>query len=215
MYSYPFHIRDYLTKTRHLSPIEDLAYRRLLDTIYTEEKPLPADPGACARVICLREHEAAVAAVLQEFFVLTGDGWVNDRAMHEIGKYHAKAESARNAIRIRWEQHSNTKRTTGDIPTRKPKNPKTENLSGFDEFWSSYPKKVAKSEAEKSWSKLSPDGELLARILAGLTLAKTSRDWTKDDGQFVPHASTWLNQRRWEDEVKSAGEPWDDLKGAV
>ena len=30
-------------------------------------------------------------------------------------------------------------------------------------------------------------------------------DWTKDRGQFVPHASTWLNQGRWQDSEPKAG----------
>lgn len=40
---FPFHIGDYLSATRHLSWEEDLAYRRVLDTYYTNEKPLPAE----------------------------------------------------------------------------------------------------------------------------------------------------------------------------
>jgi len=29
-----------------------------------------------------------------------------------------------------------------------------------------------------------------------------SEQWTKDNGQYIPHAATWLNGRRWEDELK-------------
>ena len=32
-----------------------------------------------------------------------------------------------------------------------------------------------------------------------------SHDWTKDGGQFIPHAATWLNGKRWEDELPAAG----------
>ncbi|MNH08813.1 hypothetical protein D3C79_682460 [compost metagenome] len=32
-----------------------------------------------------------------------------------------------------------------------------------------------------------------------------STDWTKDGGQFIPHAATWLNGKRWEDELPTAG----------
>jgi uncharacterized protein YdaU (DUF1376 family) len=38
---YSFHIGDYAAHTRHLTPIEDIAYRRMLDLYYTSEKPLP------------------------------------------------------------------------------------------------------------------------------------------------------------------------------
>ena len=31
---------------------------------------------------------------------------------------------------------------------------------------------------------------------------KLSDQWLRDNGQFIPHPQTWLNQRRWEDEVE-------------
>lgn len=74
-------------------------------------------------------------------------------------------------------------------------------LTPFIDFWDDYPRKVNKAQAIKAWEKLRPDPELAAKIKTALNHAKQSRDWTKDDGAFIPHASTWLNQRRWEDEV--------------
>jgi len=28
--------------------------------------------------------------------------------------------------------------------------------------------------------------------------------WTKEGGKFIPHPATWINGRRWEDEIKVA-----------
>ena len=72
----------------------------------------------------------------------------------------------------------------------------------FESFWSMYPKKIAKANARKAWNKLKVDGPLYTEIMKGLTLHKKSRDWIKDEGQFIPHPATWLNGRRWEDEVE-------------
>lgn len=102
MFSYQFHIRDYLTKTRHLTQIEDLAYRRLLDCYYTEEQPLPTEPEQCARLIAMRESVAEVTAVLKEFFDLQEDGWHNDRADAEIIKYQSFGEAGRRGAAKRW-----------------------------------------------------------------------------------------------------------------
>jgi hypothetical protein len=33
---------------------------------------------------------------------------------------------------------------------------------------------------------------------------KLGQQWQKDNGEYIPHASTWLNGRRWEDEISSA-----------
>lgn len=80
---------------------------------------------------------------------------------------------------------------------------------GFAEFWSAYPKKVAKGDAEKAWKKHKPD---LAKCLAAIEAAKRSSDWQKDGGQFIPHPATWINGKRWEDGVSgvTAGDP-DEL----
>lgn len=75
----------------------------------------------------------------------------------------------------------------------------------FASFWKLYPRKTDKAKAQKAWDKLRPDQPLFEQIMAGLGRHCASRDWLKDDGQFIPHPTTWLNGKRWEDEVKPAG----------
>ncbi len=74
----------------------------------------------------------------------------------------------------------------------------------FDEFWKQYPNKKAKAAAEKRWKKISPDDKTFASIMSGLARHKSSRAWLKDNGEFIPHPATWLNERRWEDEIGAA-----------
>ena len=76
----------------------------------------------------------------------------------------------------------------------------------FSEFWVTYPKKASKPAAEKAYRKLNPSPMLQAQILAAVALQAKTHDWTKDNGQFVPHASTWLNNRRWEDQLPAGVE---------
>lgn len=71
----------------------------------------------------------------------------------------------------------------------------------FASFWEKYPKKVGKTVAEKAWKKLAPDEELFGRIMDALCIAVRCDQWRKDNGQFIPNPATWLNQRRWEDEL--------------
>lgn len=70
----------------------------------------------------------------------------------------------------------------------------------FSRFWSAYPNKVKKSVAEKSWVKLNPDDALTERIIANVEQRKRT-EWAGDGARFVPHPTTYLNQRRWEDET--------------
>ena len=86
---YPFHIGDFKSHTDHLSPIEDLAYRRLLDYYYLHEKPLPDNAEFLSKRIRLDDIQA-IQYVLSEFFTLTGEHWHNSRADAEIAKYQEK-----------------------------------------------------------------------------------------------------------------------------
>ncbi|RMV81249.1 helix-turn-helix domain-containing protein [Pseudomonas amygdali] len=75
----------------------------------------------------------------------------------------------------------------------------------FDIFWHLYPNKKGKAAAEKAWKKLKVTDDLFTLIANGLAKQCASKAWTKDEGQFIPHPSTWLNGKRWEDEVEPAG----------
>jgi uncharacterized protein YdaU (DUF1376 family) len=100
---YPFHIGDYISHTSHLSDEEDLAYRRMIDLYYQSEQPF-TDVNFVARRI--KSTPEIVADLLSDFFVKTEDGWRNKRADEEIDKYHAKAESARNANKAKLAKKS-------------------------------------------------------------------------------------------------------------
>lgn len=71
----------------------------------------------------------------------------------------------------------------------------------FLDFWSLYPNRKGKQAAMKAWAKLNPDADLIGLMASALVWQKAQPQWTKDGGQFVPMLSTWLNQRRWEDEL--------------
>ncbi len=83
----------------------------------------------------------------------------------------------------------------------KDKDPGTADfLEGFDQFWKSYPRKVAKTVAARAWRSLRVNGETVDRILADVERRCTSPDWLKESGKYIPHPATYLNGRRWEDE---------------
>lgn len=71
----------------------------------------------------------------------------------------------------------------------------------FSRFWKLYPRKVGKDKAEKAWAKIKLTQPLFDEIIAALAKHSVTPGWTKDNGQFIPHASTWLNGKRWQDEV--------------
>jgi len=71
----------------------------------------------------------------------------------------------------------------------------------FDEFWDTYPRKSAKAKAQTSWNRLGKSERLKA--LAALPAHCTM--WGRGDPSFIPHGSTWLNGKRWDDELTFTG----------
>jgi hypothetical protein len=67
----------------------------------------------------------------------------------------------------------------------------------FLKFWKAYPKKTAKDPAWKAFKKLKMNDEFLATLIKAINY----QGLPSRDIQFVPHASTWLNNKRWEDEI--------------
>ena len=113
MFYYQFNIGDYQSHTSHLSEMEDLAYRRMLDWYYLHEKPLPADYAEIARLIRMRSHIDCIAIVLHEYFDCVKDGWIHHRANKEIAKAGDKSEKASASAKARW-----SKKDANALPTQ-------------------------------------------------------------------------------------------------
>jgi hypothetical protein len=87
--------------------------------------------------------------------------------------------------------------------TKKTKKQEKETSDRFDEFWNLYPKKLSKAQALKAWKlaiKRKPDTEIIEAAKA-YSLGKLP------DVQFIPLASTWLNNDRWDDVDVSKSKP--------
>lgn len=68
----------------------------------------------------------------------------------------------------------------------------------FREFVDSYPKPVNEYEAYRVWVSLSMNADLFAKLMMGLADWKRSEQWTKNNGQYITNAVTFLRERRWE-----------------
>lgn len=75
--------------------------------------------------------------------------------------------------------------------------------SGFEFFWSAYPRKVAKEKALKSWTALGIKRPPVADLVAAVERQKSSTQWETDGGKFIPYPATWLNGHRWDDELEN------------
>jgi hypothetical protein len=88
------------------------------------------------------------------------------------------------------------KETDGDTPPP---------AADFEQFWSLYPKKRGRKDAEKAWTTLKPEPELVKAIMTAVVRWIGSEEWQSRGGRFVPYPAKWLRVRRWEDQVPSNG----------
>lgn len=68
-------------------------------------------------------------------------------------------------------------------------------------FWGIYPDKIAKAKARESWEKL-PQEDREKAVIAIKIQVESNHFRGKDGQDYIPHPATWLNQKRWEDEIK-------------
>ena len=89
---------------------------------------------------------------------------------------------------------NNTVNTTSNITVN--------NIDHFESFWSVYPRKVGKAQARKSWDKLKLNDDTVKMIAENIALRIKYGEWSDANKTFIPHAATYLNNARWEDEVE-------------
>jgi hypothetical protein len=77
----------------------------------------------------------------------------------------------------------------------------------FERLWSEYPrhdsKKLAKTKFFTLMKKVKDYADrqmLLGNMISAIQTSRNSEQWMKQNGQFIPMLTTWLNQARWEDE---------------
>lgn len=100
-------------------------------------------------------------------------------------------------------------------PKRKKATAKEDyDLEGFNAFYAAYPRHEGKADALRAWNKLKPDIVLQTKMGEALTAQKKSPQWLKNNGQYIPMPSTWLNGKRWEDEApqSQSSSIWDNAR---
>ena len=216
MHYYSKNIADFNNATRHLTRLERSLYSDAIELYYDTEKPLTSDINKLNRLLLAhsQDEKDALNTVLNEYFVLTDDGYVNKRCDEEIQAFHAKSNKAKESVNKRWNNERNTnviqpynEGNTNQEPitnnhkpltTIKPKPPRTSALDdGFLEFWNIYPKKTGKVDAQKKWISKKPN---IDGVLQALQWQIASEQWNKNNGEFIPNPSTYINQERWNDE---------------
>lgn len=75
-----------------------------------------------------------------------------------------------------------------------------DNTEAFDLFYSTYPRKISKQAAIKAWNKLTKEKDFdPERIISNTRNYADTCKLLKTEVKFIPHPSTYLNQKRYVD----------------
>jgi len=184
---YKHNIGDFFADTYYLSNERLAVYTKLVWEYYLQEKPITVDDYE-EKAYELKTDEPTLTYVLNKYFYLDEDIdneiWRHRRIDNELMKMNS-------ANQQRSDTMKNHHQSNGNKDTK---------INGFDKFWEAYPNKKDKQKAIKAWLKHQPN---IVDVLKAIVIQKNSEQWKKDNGQYIPLPTTWLNGARWEDEVNT------------
>ena len=179
---YKHNIGDFLADTHYLSNERLAVYTKLVWEYYLQEKPITIDDYN-EKAEELKTDEPTLSYILHKYFDLDEDidneVWRHKRIDDELSKMTSANAQRSETMKGYW--NKDTK------------------INGFDKFWEAYPNKKDKQKAIKAWTKHQPD---VVNVLKAIVVQKNSEQWKKDNGQYIPLPTTWLNGARWEDEIE-------------
>lgn len=202
----PLYVADYLADTAHLGALESGAYLHLI-MHYWLKGSLPNDPIQLAKIsrVSYKQFNRLIP-ILSPFF---GPGWTHKRIDQELEKSGEISKKRREAVAQRKDRSStNVPTNVVQLNTQSQSQSQLqldntlslkERVSGFEEFWKGYPKKVGRGGAEAAWNSAIYSGVQVGEILVGLDSYKFPTE-----KRFVPNPAKWLAERRWQDEQPAA-----------
>lgn len=144
------------------------------------------------------------------FSIVTICNW-DKYQTQEYKEEQAKEQASDNQVTTKCQASDTNKNVKNEENVKNKKNPSSSGADGcgysdsFLAFWKAYPKKIGKGAAWKAWSK-SNGKPPIEQIISSIQSHIQTEQWLKDNGQYIPNPQTYINQRRWDDEVGPGGD---------
>lgn len=135
----------------------------------------------------------------------TGEGNAPAQQMHHTPEGNAGVppqEMHQPPHQVPSNRNKPSKEPSGNRQGAPAKSSKAAKAALFERFWQAYPRKAAKTDAEKAFAKLGLDEAKLQVLLDAIAKQSGWPEWR--DVTFIPHPATWLNGSRWLDEPAPA-----------
>ena len=175
---------------------------------------LPEDTYKLSKIV--RESERKFKKnweIISKKFQLNGNGLLINRRLEDVRQNQVKySESRRKNVSVRYkdkptyeptyEEHMKAVCNLSSSSSSSSSLKKEKTYSEvFLNFWEQYPNKKGKEEAFKAWKKHNPEMQV---VLKAISAQKEEKGNLAREGKFCPewpNASTWINNKRWEDET--------------
>ena len=211
----PLYVADYLSATSRLTTEQHGAYLLLLMD-YWKNGPPPDNDGVLAQITRLSPVAWSNArTMLEPMFQVQSGQWLHHRVEQELakanhnkevnlrrGKAGAEARYGKKDAPTMLEASLVHSSSPSPSPSHKEEDTCARWREQADAFWKAYPKRKGKGNVEKWFKANKPTDDLLAHMLHKIEELKTTSDWKKENGQFIPMPYTWLNGKRWDDELQ-------------
>lgn len=211
------------------------AYIRILMSMWRSRGSAPFDPKYLARITKVHPAQwPKVWAALAPYFIVEDGRLTQKRLRREMDNYMrsgedtpectggstpsdaqggalgvAPSEVAENIDACAVDSRGGVRRGELELELEGRKAPKGASLPSaredeFGDWWSVYPRKIDKARSAKAYDRARTKASA-NQLLAALIAEKSSRQWLRDGGQFIPHPSTWLNNDRWTTTTQEVG----------
>ena len=137
---------------------------------------------------------------------------INDYTEHQTSKADVEEKRKQSRDRVtRYREKSNADVTQPEYRIQNTETEVTTSSNKFDEFWSIYPRKVGKRDAENAYKralKLATPEEILEGA------KRYATDPNRVD-QFTAHPATWLNRGSWADQALPPRTPQNGARAVI
>jgi len=206
---------DSLPNNPKILPLSDGAFRLYIEGLCYANQYLTDGYLANAVLIRLDQGNNRDELVWAKLWIESEDGiCINDYTEHQSSK--ADVEAKKEQVRDRVKRYRTKSNAVGNADvtlseTEYRNRIQNTDTEAFDRFWSVYPRKAGKQDAQRSFERALKVATL-DEILAG---AQKYADDPNRVAQFTAHPSTWLNQGRWSDDPLPRRTAEDARRGVI
>ena len=206
---------DSLPNNPKILPLSDGAFRLYIEGLCYANQYLTDGYLANAVLIRLDQGNNRDELVWAKLWIESEDGiCINDYTEHQSSK--ADVEAKKEQVRDRVTRYRTKSNAVGNADvtlseTEYRNRIQNTDTEAFDRFWSVYPRKAGKQDAQRSFERALKVATL-DEILAG---AQKYADDPNRVAQFTAHPSTWLNQGRWSDDPLPRRTNEDARRGVI